>query len=553
MELVFSRKEFVMSAARKTLFGASVALLIAPVSAPAQTLSWWDVISPDRLVENILQYGVMALRTQIDLKYADLSVNLLSGRATMTDLKLWPLPAWDPDANCEVRIDRLVVSQAPPDQNGRIRLKASGYGINAPAICLPPDVRPVLQATGSQTISVPYFGFDLDYDIASAGAQVQANFVLDKLAAVDLNADFSYLWFDGRDDMEEPDPVFELSSATLSIENTGGWDIVRPMIPPPFTDNEAAARSVGLLLQNMLQNMNRDAAAGSQDSQAGALSTGQTAFITSATRSWSDFLRDPRRLVLETGFPPENSVYLDFQAYESDPRLMFEDLVPVLTLAPARARAALAVDLVRRALSEDASGLSADERLRVGTALISGVGAPRNLPAGSALLVELARGGNGAAAAELSKTLETRQPENAYVWALRAGAAGVDGATARLDRLEGVLEMSVILQIQGEATSNVVHPVEALASVGTIKQQARARLTGKGATRSYGIAAMWAMLAAATGDAESIDILEEIDARIGAGGPAGAGGWAKIEAESSRLATQIWLSRDLPVVFGQNR
>jgi len=542
-----------MPAPRQTLLAAALALMVAPVSAPAQSLSWWDVITPDRLVENLMQYGVMALRTQIDLQYADLTVNLLAGRAVVSDLKLWPLPDWDRNADCEIRIDRLVLSQAPPDQSGRLRFKASGFGVNAPPVCLPPEMRPILLATGSTSISVPYFGFDLDYDIASAGAQIQANLVLDSLAAVDLSAQFSYLWFDGRDDMDNPDPVFELSSATLSLENAGGWDIARPMIPPSFTDSEAGPRALGQVLNDIIRNMNLDAAPDRQSPDAGNLSESQTAFIASATRTWADFLKDPQRLVLETGYALDHSVYLDFQSYEDDPRLVFDDLKPILSLAPASARAALPADLLRRALGDEAAGLSVEERLLVGTALISGVGAPRNVSAGSNLLVELARGGNAAAAAALSETLESRQPENAYVWALRAGAAGVDGATARLDRLETVLEIPVILQIQGEASQDAVHPVEALASIGAIKQQARARLTGKGATRSYGIAAMWAMLAAATGDAESADILEEIDARVQSGNRELGEDWAKVEANSSRLATQIWLSRDLPAAFGQSR
>jgi len=409
-----------------------------------------------------------------------------------------------------------------------------------------------LQATGNTTVSLPYFGFDIDYDIASAGAQVQANFVLEDLTAVDLSADFSYFWFDGRDDMDNPDPVLELSSAVLSVENAGGWDVVRPMIPPPFTDNEAAARSVGLLLQNLLQDMNRDAAEDPQASDAATLSADQTAFIASATKTWSEFLRDPRQLVLETGFTPENSVFLDFDAYDDDPRFLFEDLKPRLNLAPASARSTLPVDLVRRAMGEDVATMSADERLLVGIALMRGVGVPRNVTAGTKLLAELATGGNGAAAAALAQALETRRPIDAYRWGLRAGAAGIDGATGRLDRLETVLPVSAVLKIQGEVSDGSVHPVEALESISAIKAQARARLTGNGETRSYGIAAMWAMLAAATGDAEAVDILEEIDARV-RGGTDDAKIWAETEAESSRLAMQIWLSRDLPTAFGQNR
>ena len=540
------------------LFGTCATLLITPVSAPAQTLSWWDVITPDRLVENALQYGIMALRTQIDLTYTDLSVNMLSGRVTVTDVKLWPLPDWDQVGDCEIRIDRLVLNQAPPIQSGRLRLKVGGFGINAPAACLPPDMRPALQAIGAEAISIPYVGFDMDYDIASAGAQVQVNFVLDDLLAVDLNGDFSYLWFDGRDDMEDPEPVFELSSATLSIENNGGWDIAKSLIPPPFSNPDTAAAAVGATLNTILQSMNRDAAPDTQapDTQANEaanLSVSQLAFIASASRTWAGFVNDPRRLVLETGYAPDEGLYLDFAAYEDDPRLAFDDLKPTLSLAPASARAALPADLVRRALGENAAGLSAQEKLRVGTALVTGIGAPRNVAAGSSLLVGLARDGNGAAAAALAQTLEGRLPETAYVWGLRAGAAGIDGATARLDRLESVLDMSVILQIQGEASKDAVHPVQALASIGAIKQQARMRLTGKGATRSYGIAAMWAMLAAATGDAESRDILEEIDARVATAGPEGAKAWAEIESASSALAMKIWLSRDLPAEYGRTR
>jgi len=68
--------------------------------------------------------------------------------------------------------------------------------------------------------------------------------------------------------------------------------------------------------------------------------------------------------------------------------------------------------------------------------------------------------------------------------------------------------------------------------------------------RSYGIAAMWAMLAAATGDDEAADMLDEIDTRVRHSGAENAKVWAEIEAESSRLAMEIWLSRDLAKVFG---
>lgn len=538
-----------MSALRRTLFSTALALTLAPAAVRAEPLSWWDVLSPDRVLENMLQYGIMALRTQLNLQYGDLSVNLLSARITMTDVQIWPLPEWDQSADCDIRIDRLRISQAPPDETNRIRLKASAYGISAPTFCLPPDVRPALLATGLKDLSLPFLSFDIDYDVASAGARIQAHAVADNLAAFDLTADFSYLWVDGREDPDEPIPVFELSSATVSLENTGLWTNVKPMVPAIFTNPDSATPAVQAVLTEILQEMNRDAP-GTQQDDPGTLSGTQKAFTESFAITWTAFLKNPQRLILETGFLPEDSVFLDFEAYEHDPRLAFEDLMPRLALVPARAKAALPTALVRLALGESAADISAQDRLRVGKALVSGVGAPRNIPAGTDLLVALAREGSGAAALALSEVLETRQPDIAYGWGLRAGAAGQTGATARLDRLESVLPLAQVLRIQNEVSKGAKHPLDALASVALIKGQARSRLTGKGMPRSYGIAVMWAMLAAATGDGEAADILDEIDTRVRHSGVDSAQVWAGIEAESSRLAMEIWLSRDLAEVFG---
>ncbi|MFT7595058.1 MAG: hypothetical protein ACI8R4_002384 [Paracoccaceae bacterium] len=538
-----------MSTLRRTLCSTALVLTITPATAPAEPLTWGDVLSPDRVAQHILQYGIMALRTQLDLQYGDLSANLLSGRVTITDLQMLPLPEWDGNADCNIRVDRLTINQAPLDEPGRIRLKASVYGISAPAICLPPDVRPALQAAGIDEMSLPYLSFDVDYDVATSGARIQAHGVAEGLAAFDLTADFSYLWFDGRDDPDEPVPVFELSSGTISIENTGLWDKVKGMIPPPFTNPTSAIPMIQGVLTGALEDMNRDGA-GNQQDDPGTLSGAQVGFVDSFTTTWAAFLKSPQRLILETGFAPDENRFLDLEAYEADPRMAFEDLQPRFVLVPAQVKAALPADMLRLALGDDAASLGADDRLRIGQALVSGVGAPRNIAAGTKLLVGLARDGSGPAALALSDALETRQPDIAYGWSLRAGAAGQSGATARLDRLESVLSLTQVLKIQNEVSKGTKHPLEALANVAAIKRHARARLTGKGMARSYGIAVMWAMLAAATGDAEAADMLDEIDTRIRHSGAEDAQVWAAIEAESSRLAMEIWLSRDLPTAFG---
>ncbi len=534
---------------RATAFAAALVPLAAIPAARAQPISWWDVLSPDRLALSLMQVGVAMARTQLDLRYSDMSVNMLSNRITVTDLQVWPLPEWDPDANCEVTIDRLVLSGLPLDQTVETRARLSAYGITVPAICLPPEARGLLFAARLQEISVPHLGVDLSYDMASAAARIRVGGVLDGIAAFDLSGDFSYLWFDGRDDMNDPDPVFELRSASLSLENLGGWETASALIPPVLSNPEQAAPMITEILTSVLRDLNRK---GNAETPI-PLTPAQNALIASATETWAGFLAKPQRIVLETDIPPEAPVFLDLQYYEDDPSAVFEDLKPRFSLTPATARAALPRGLLLAALGDEAENLSAAEMLRVGRALATGKGAPRNLNAGTRILTDLADAGNAEAALALSEVLEPREPGLSYLWALRAGAAGLTGATARLDRLEGVLPLGRVLEIQTEATKDASHPVEALSSIAAIKAQARARLTGRGQERSYGIAAMWAMLAAATGDAEAADMLDEIDQRVRFASPEDAATWAEVERRASSLALDVWLSRDLPAVLGDVR
>ncbi len=536
-----------MSAVIRTLSAAALSVLALPLAGRAEPLSWSDVITPDRIVQSVLQYGVMALRTQVDLKYGDMTVNLLNDRITLTDLQLWPLPAWDENVECEIRVDRLSLVQAPLDQTSRVRLKLSLYGITAPAICLPPQARGILFAVGLRELSLPNLSFDVDYDVASSGAKIRANGVVANIAAFDAVGDFSYLWVDGRDSMDNPDPVVELTAASLSLEDLGGWKTARTMLPPPMKDAKSAAPVIAGMLTGAFNKMNYR----SQESGGPVpITPGQSEFIASATAAWAGFLADPRRIVLETAIPPGENAYVDFQLYEVEPWQVFADLSPRVSLAPAQARAALPVALLSKALGENAAALDAADLLRVGLALTSGIGAPRNIAAGAKILAGLARDGNAEAAQALSQVLETRQPDLAYAWALRAGAAGLSGTTARLDRIEAALPLSRVLEIQEQVSKGASHPVDALDSVAAIKEQARQRLTGRGQARSYGIAAMWAMLAAATGDAEAADILAEIDQRVARADAEGASAWAGVEARSSKLAMNAWVSRDLAASLG---
>ncbi len=519
-----------------------------PAQAPAQSaVGWLDLFTPDRLVQQMVQFGIMSLRTQLDLKYGDMSVDLRTGRVTLTDVRLWPLPPWDEAGDCMVSIDRMTVRSGALDQIDRLRLKAQVSGAEVALACLPPDARGAAAMAGLEQLDVSRLTLDADYGVPGSNAVSRLFAVVDNVAAVDLTARLAYVWFDGREDMEEPDPVVFLESARLSVENRGIWEAMKGQLPPPLLDPDGAPLFIEGAIGSALADLNRSASGGGTEGDPSALSDAQRAFVDSAAAAWPAFLADPDTLVLETALSED--VYLDFNAFEDDPRAVFETLKPRLALTSGKVSSLLPTALLRQAMGPDAGALSEEDRRKVGLALISGDGAPRDIEKGFALLNPLAKAGDGAAALALSAALEVRAPEDAYLWALAAGADGETGATARLDRLESRFDLATVLRLQNEVSGRASHPSEALQSLAALREQAAKRLSGRGLARSYPIAAMWAMLGKALGDAESADILAAIDEHVRLSGDGAQEAWRPAEQRASDLALEAWLSGDLPGRF----
>lgn len=530
---------------RRLLATTTLALALPGLAAAqsgAPTLL--DLFSLDRLMQRVLQSGIMALRTQMDLKYGDMRVDLRTGAVTLTDVKAWPLPDWDGGGDCEVGIDRLTLRSAAIDQVDRIRIKARIVGLTFPDVCLPPEPREALALLGTDRITMPWMTFDLDYGVAASDATLRLFADVDDVAAVDLTAHAAYIWVDGREDMEEPDPVIFLDSATLTVENKGAWAALQPMVPPPFTSDGAGMVVEGAIGQALLD-MNREAAGEGADT---GLTEAQRDFVRSISTAWPAFLANPETLVLQTTI--DGDTFLDFKAMEDDPREVFATLRPQLALAPARSGAMLPAALLQQAMG-DASQMSDDDRRRIGTALLSGEGAPRNADLGLELMTPLAEAGDARAAAAIADAFATADPAIAYRWALRAGASGAEGAAARLDRLETVLPMDRALDIQAEVSGEVGNPGKPPASVAEMRGMALARLSGSGAPRSYAHAAFWASLAAAAGDPEAAGALEELDERMRLSGPDAAQAWSGAEARAARAALDYWIGADLPSRFAK--
>ncbi len=530
---------------RRLLATSAALCALVPAAGLAQDrVSWWDVITIDRVVQSFLNSGIAMIRTQMDLQYGDLAVDLRRSRITMSEIKAYPLLDWDPDGDCVIAVGRIGLRATPIQAADRISFRGRVAGLKVPMACFPEDVRVGLEMAQLNGVNIPRLTFDVDYGMPKSDAMVRLYAEVTDLATVDASADFTYFWFDGRRNMENPKPVWFLDQATLAVENGGAWAALEPVLPPSLT-GETAQEAAADMLTGLLTDLNRSA----WQTEDASLNPEQEAFRASAAAAWASFVADPDTLVLETAI--DGDVFLDFEAMESDPREAFAALGPVVSLTPARLEDALPSKLVGRALGEELSDLSDAQRLDVGRALITGTGAPRNIAAGMEILAPVADAGGGEAALLMAEALAATAPQEAYLWALKAGAAEQPGAVAMLDRLEDGLPFAQVLKVQADLSGNDNHPGAALESIAGIREQAVMRMTGDGLARSYGIAAMWAMLAKAAGDPEAADILQEIDELVALEGAEARAAWAETEAGYADLAMQVWVGQDLPGRYRQ--
>jgi len=169
---------------------------------------------------------------------------------------------------------------------------------------------------------------------------------------------------------------------------------------------------------------------------------------------------------------------------------------------------------------------------------------PRNIAQGTNLLMPWARAGDGEAAAANAWALQDLQPRTAYSAALLGGQAGAEGMAGLLDRLEKRLGLITAMELQAEGASG--NAASAPTSLAAIRSEAAMHASGNGRARSYAQAAQWAMLGAAAGDAESADILAEIEERMRLGGDVALAAWSIVETQAATAAAALWIDQDLP-------
>jgi len=146
---------------RRTLATAAVTAALAAPATAQEDVSFLDIFHPDLLIQSLVQVGVVALRTVVDVTYSSMDVQALAGRVSLTDVELYPFPPWDEDRMCRVNADRMTLRGSPFGVVDEVRMRIQLSGITATSECIPPDQRPMLTGIGVSEIDVPVMSINI--------------------------------------------------------------------------------------------------------------------------------------------------------------------------------------------------------------------------------------------------------------------------------------------------------------------------------------------------------------------------------------------------------
>lgn len=510
----------------------------APLQAQPVQLPEGLVKFSEFVTKVFLQTAVSAVRSQVEMTYDDIVLDLAAGRMAMTGLNVRPDLPWDEAGGCAARVDAIeIFSPAHLDvSKGRIEI----VGLDLPLACLPPDPQGMILAAGYERLQASSLAIDFDYRSGSSALDLAISGVVQDAIAIDVAAEFAYFWFQtpggimgdvaadgdfgGAPDAE---PVADLAFAEITLADIGLLERAGPMLGAMIGGFETVPPMVeGMILQQL-----------GPDGQV---------FAGEMRGSVEAFLAGEEKLVLTIA--PDAPIRLSPDLFE-DPATLFAALDP-----SASGRAAAETALIDRALLDAAlngQDMSDEDRLILGEALATGVGAPLSAAAAREVLAPLADAGHPEAAMIASQSYGADEVEEAYALALIAAAGGADGALSRLDRLEAGMPFDQIAssqQIISEALpSDVDDALNAAFEAGdlvAIREFAILFDRGADVPRNYSDAYFLATLAAAGGDRGAAALRDRIDARLSRRG-AGSEGWADARSLASTDALREWVDGGL--------
>ncbi|ARE42339.1 Sel1 domain protein repeat-containing protein (plasmid) [Rhodovulum sp. P5] len=518
---------------------AFVALSLASPSLAGEggkKVTFLDLFSVDSVAVGLANIGISALRSVAEVTYEGMSFDISQGRTNLTGVTIRPLPGVSISPDCEVSVDRVAIRTMPWGSVERFKIAIDLTGTDFPISCIPPDGREIFAVTGLSEFQVDATRIEIDHVYTSAATDIAITTDIANFAEVMARIAFDYFSAKGRFWGDDPQPLMYLSSARLDVEDRGGWRVLAEQVPKPFVLPETAGTMMRSTIEMALSEMDGDPHGSSE---------ARRQFLKSVEEAWSGFVANPRRVTLETMLPDGRPILFEPWTLQT-PSDLIDDVWLRVALTPTQVNAAVPAADLKLVLGGPYTDMADHDRRRIGTALVTGVGAPRNLELGITLLEDMARKGDANSALVLARALAGRSAPEAYRWALRAGAAGQNAAVVLLDRLEGDLGLKAVLELQNEELFEVAGPDDAFSSIRAMRNEATAHMVGAGRPRSYARAAFWAGLAAAFGDKASASLLEEIDYQAGRAGPDGKAAWHRLREEVEAETIRQWVARDLP-------
>lgn len=538
-----------MKFARSPLAATALILAIgtggAALPGPARAdLALIDGVTLRTVTRLLTQYMLLAARTAVDLTYDHLAVDAQTGDVVITGLKLYPKLDWDQEGDCVVGIDRIVSAKSTGFEVIESELELTGVTL-APS-CFEPEPAAMMAAFGYDGLTVDSMSIDISYEFASSAADLTVHAAVKDTAAVTVTAAFDYVWItglipDANNPGGDPYPVALLSEAEIAVENRGLFERLEPMLASQFGDLEVLPQIVTAVLMDGL-------------SEGGTRSpnAAETDFVNNVASEAKRFITEKDRVVLSVA--PPGGVWLS-EAILATPGTAISALRPTVSSAPLASRSLIAPADLTAAIGGQTTGLDDAARLRVGTALLTGLGAPRSVAHGRALLQPLAEQWDPRAAMLLADALtEGGEPELAYRMALRAAAGGETGGIAAADRLEEDLGADFVLGAQIEAAQGwpgaaARQAADATlidtADIGALRERAHAAALGRDTPRSYADAYYWASLAAAAGDRSSAGLRERLDRRFASAEGAARDAWKGASLAAAARAIETWTSGGL--------
>lgn len=508
--------------------------LAAPVHAQPVELPRGVIAFAEATIRILLQTAASAARSQAELTYDDIVLDLAAGRMALTGLAVRPELPWDDYGDCTARIDALeIFSPASFDAStGRIEI----VGLDLPLACLPPDPQGAIAAAGYEAVRAPSLSIDFDYQAGSSALNMTLAGTLADAVDIEAAVEFDYFWIQtpgafadatSSDQLSGPpqgEPVADLAFAEISLTDNGLLERAGPMLASMIGGFEAAPPMIeGVILQELGAN-------------------GQP-FAAEMRTAVEAFLTGDGKIVLTVA--PDEAVRLSPDLFD-DPRTLFAALDPRASGQVAASAALIDRALLGAALAGEA--MSDEDRLLVGAALAEGIGAPRAPELALDVLAPLVLAGHPEAALIASNSVGADAAGDAYALALIAAAGGVDGGLTRLDRLEARLDFAAIRDAQAaiaeEMPDSIADDVVASGDLAAIRALAIRMERGVGAPRNYAAAYRLASLAAAGGDRSAAALRDRIDTRLSRRG-AGSDGWTDTRAEAAAKALEVWLDGGL--------